>query len=184
MAHDDIPYQSEESDDVYKFVKDRGQFIATQRTAGISTSDLITRIVCDYDQYVRRNLKRGASPRDLNLSLLKQGEIKMEQLTDKLQERLKQEERNVKNNWESSREELRTMLEQWEMKSQELIRDFSNLFDVRRIISQLRNRSRKRSKAAIHDAILSVTDDTEAATDSDPPSLKKKLIAAFNFTKK
>lgn len=145
VAHDDIPYQSEDSDDVYKFVKDRGQFIATQRTAGISTSDLITRIVRDYDQYVRRNIKRGATPRELNLSLLKQGELKVEQLTDRLQERFKEEERNVKNNWESSRDELKEMLIQWEARSQDLIKDFSNLFDFNKILSRLRKKRDRRS---------------------------------------
>ncbi|KAG0284447.1 Choline-phosphate cytidylyltransferase B, partial [Dissophora globulifera] len=49
VAHDDIPYQSVDSDDVYAFVKRSGCFLPTQRTEGVSTSDLITRIVKDYD---------------------------------------------------------------------------------------------------------------------------------------
>ncbi|KAJ3078196.1 hypothetical protein HK102_004670, partial [Quaeritorhiza haematococci] len=71
VAHDDIPYKSATCDDVYAFVKDAGRFIPTKRTEGVSTSDLITRIVRDYDQYVRRNLERGVSAKELNISYLK-----------------------------------------------------------------------------------------------------------------
>lgn len=179
VAHDDIPYQSEDSDDVYKFVKDRGQFIATQRTAGISTSDLITRIVRDYDQYVRRNIKRGATPRELNLSLLKQGELKVEQLTDRLQERFKEEERNVKNNWESSRDELKAMLIQWEARSQDFIKDFSNLFDFNKILSRLRRKRDRRSSKA-----TSVEEVGSLVSKRDPPTPKTTTLVAHGKVEK
>lgn len=71
VAHDAEPYGSSESGDVYSFVKAQGKFLPTQRTDGISTSDLITRIVRDYDSYLRRNLERGVSAKDLNISFLK-----------------------------------------------------------------------------------------------------------------
>ncbi|KAJ3199388.1 hypothetical protein HK099_003193, partial [Clydaea vesicula] len=74
VAHDDIPYKADDCDDVYKFVKDQGRFIPTARTVGVSTSDLITRIVRDYDAYVRRNMDRGASRKDLNISFFKVNE--------------------------------------------------------------------------------------------------------------
>ena len=45
VAHDDEPYVSAESDDIYKPCKQAGKFMVTQRTEGISTTYIITKCV-------------------------------------------------------------------------------------------------------------------------------------------
>lgn len=72
VAHDAIPYTdhsgvSDDASDVYGHVKKRGMFLETQRTEGLSTSDLIVNIIKDYDDYVVRNLSRGYTKKDLNV---------------------------------------------------------------------------------------------------------------------
>jgi choline-phosphate cytidylyltransferase len=48
VAHDEIPYVSGSHNDVYAFVKAQGKFIPTRRTPGVSTSELLERIVSGY----------------------------------------------------------------------------------------------------------------------------------------
>ncbi|KAK9462208.1 cytidylyltransferase-domain-containing protein [Lipomyces oligophaga] len=76
VAHDDIPYAgSDGSADIYLPLKIAGKFLATQRTAGISTSDIITQIIRDYDKYLIRNFSRGVTRQELNVSWLKKNEL-------------------------------------------------------------------------------------------------------------
>lgn len=137
VAHDDIPYVSGDCKDVYQFVKDQGRFLATQRTEGVSTSGIITRIVHDYDIYVRRNLERGVSAKELNVSLLKVRELQVKdsvrRFSGQLQERIVEEENNIRRNWESTKDELQEALAAWESKSQELVKGFVNLFQNRQL---------------------------------------------------
>lgn len=70
VVHDDAPYAGEEGD-IYQPLRDRSQFIASQRTAGISTSSLIKNLLRQYDNFVRRNLKRGIKPEEMNISVFK-----------------------------------------------------------------------------------------------------------------
>ncbi|GJP44736.1 hypothetical protein CLOM_g4093 [Closterium sp. NIES-68] len=75
VAHDSIPYMqkpeggsSDQAEDVYAYVKSVGKFIPTTRTDGISTSDIIARIISRRDDYILRNLSRGYPPSALSLS--------------------------------------------------------------------------------------------------------------------
>ncbi|KII83660.1 hypothetical protein PLICRDRAFT_47142 [Plicaturopsis crispa FD-325 SS-3] len=48
VAHDEDPYAAEGHEDVYSFVKSQGKFLPTRRTPGVSTSELLERIVSGY----------------------------------------------------------------------------------------------------------------------------------------
>ncbi|GAA6014437.1 hypothetical protein JCM10207_001606 [Rhodosporidiobolus poonsookiae] len=48
VAHDEEPYVSAGSDDVYSYVKSIGAFLPTKRTNGVSTSEVLQRIVEGY----------------------------------------------------------------------------------------------------------------------------------------
>ena len=99
VAHDAVPYvnptlsqeaQQNNNDDNVKFnlyaldpndcyylPKTLKMFLPTERTDGISTSDLINRIVKDYDIFIRRNFKRGYNEHELNVSFFRAKKIKV-----------------------------------------------------------------------------------------------------------
>lgn len=183
MAHDDIPYASVGQEDVYAFVKKQHKFIATQRTAGISTSDLITKIVYDYDTYVRRNLSRGVSPKDLNLSFLKESEIKVsdsvKEFRGKIKERFKTEEEDIKHNWESTKDEILVTLLSWESKSHDFVKDFVDLFGI-----SIFRRGSPSKRAITSRSDNDMDDGSDEGSISNrlgatAQGIKKRLMAAF-----
>ncbi|KAF4121043.1 choline-phosphate cytidylyltransferase [Geosmithia morbida] len=105
VAHDDLPYGAAEGDDIYEPIKKAGKFLATERTEGVSTTGLITRIVRDYEKYIYRQFKRGTSRQELNVSWLKKNELDLKRLTQELRE-------NITNNWATTGQELSRELRQ------------------------------------------------------------------------
>ncbi|KAH8506969.1 hypothetical protein H0E87_013694 [Populus deltoides] len=97
VAHDSLPYAdaSGAGKDVYEFVKKVGRFKETRRTDGISTSDIIMRIVKDYNQYVLRNLDRGYSRKELGVSYVKEKRLRVNMRLKKLQEKVKEQQEKV-----------------------------------------------------------------------------------------
>lgn len=134
VVHDEIPYEikskEDQSDsnpmttectnneklpaltenDVYYYVKKNNLFIPSMRTRGISTSGIITRIIKDYDDFVRRNLERGISAKDLNVGIIDENIIKVKS--------------KMKNEMREMREELRIALCFWEKMGKEFVKIF------------------------------------------------------------
>lgn len=93
VCHDSLPYATDGCDDIYENIRRMGKFYETQRTEGISTSDIIVRIIKDYDGFVRRNLSRGISAKEMNVPYVKEKTIQisstLENGTKKIEETIK-----------------------------------------------------------------------------------------------
>ena len=92
VAHDDEPYGASEGDDIYAPIKKEGKFLVTERTEGVSTTGIITKIVRDYEKYIARQLKRGTSRQELNVSWLKKNELDVKRHVAELRD-------SIRTNW-------------------------------------------------------------------------------------
>ena len=81
-------------------------FLVTQRTEGVSTTGIITKIVRDYEQYISRQLKRGTSRQELNVSWLKKNELDIKRHVSDLS-------KTIRNNWSTTGQELSRELKQF-----------------------------------------------------------------------
>ncbi|CAG5874257.1 unnamed protein product [Menidia menidia] len=107
VAHDDIPYTSAGSDDVYKHIKEA---------------------VRDYDVYVRRNLQRGYTARELNVGFLKENKYRLQNQVDKMKETVRTVEEKSKQLVYRVEEKSQDLIHKWEEKSREFIGNFLELF--------------------------------------------------------
>ncbi|KAG8237124.1 hypothetical protein J437_LFUL008176 [Ladona fulva] len=142
VAHDEEPYTTGSGVDVYAPLKARGMFVATQRTEGVSTSDIVARIVKDYDVYVRRNLARGYSAKELNVSFLSEKKFRLQNKMDELKEQGKKVIENLD-------EKRVDMIQKWEEKSRDFIDTFLLLFGREGRLSHIWNESKGRIMQAL-----------------------------------
>ncbi|KAK9765373.1 choline-phosphate cytidylyltransferase [Basidiobolus ranarum] len=177
VAHDDIPYVSAESTDVYDFVKKQGKFLPTKRTEGVSTSDLITRIVHDYDEYLRRNLERGISAKDLGISFFKEQELNVKKQVSGIRDTIRQ-------NWHGTRDEIKYELDEfknevrqtfqlWEDRSQEFVRGFTNMFGTESVVHKILRIKSPNSTSPITSDDEDQNDGQGKQHESDPEVNKK-----------
>jgi len=142
VAHDEIPYMTEDGTDLYAWLKAKGMFVATERTEGVSTSDIVARIVRDYDIYVRRNLARGYSAKDLNVSFLNEKKFRLQNKMDELKDKGKR----VMENFGEKRVD---MIQKWEEKSRDFIDAFLLLFGREGRLSHIWNEGKGRLMQAL-----------------------------------
>lgn len=126
VAHDAVPYSSSDSHDVYDELKRLNKFIPTMRTGGISTSSIITKILRSYDLFIKRNLERGVTAKELNISYFTEGKIKVENRMTKIKQTL--EGSRLK---EEVKRGMKEFMEIWDKLSIDFVQSFSRLFERR-----------------------------------------------------
>lgn len=80
VCHDDIPYQTADVDDAYAVCKKLGKFKATKRTEGISTTDVVAKILRNKEMYYVRNLRRGVPRNKLGMGIFRYIKLKVQLL--------------------------------------------------------------------------------------------------------
>lgn len=163
VAHDDAPYcavqnkatkkkdkkgdkkkkreESEtKSEDIYKWIKEAGKFKATRRTSGVSTTDIIVRILRNYEDYVDRSLRRGVKPKELNIGYAKANSIVMkknmqrwgEKVTDELT-KVTLTDRPLGTNFDEGVDKLRNSIHRtydvWRKHSEQFLHGFARTFE-------------------------------------------------------
>ncbi|XP_070996783.1 choline-phosphate cytidylyltransferase A-like isoform X4 [Oncorhynchus clarkii lewisi] len=172
VAHDDYPYSSAGSDDVYKHIKAAGMFAPTQRTEGISTSDIITRIVRDYDVYARRNLQRGYTAKELNVSFINEKKYHLQERVDKVKKRVKDVEERSKEFVQKVETKSIDLIQKWEEKSREFIANFLQMFGPEGALKHMLKEGKGRMLQAISPRQSPNSSPTRERSPSPPPSFR------------
>lgn len=78
VCHDDLPYVTAGIEDAYSIPKRLGKFKATKRTEGISTTDVVAKILKNKEMYYVRNLRRGVPRQKLGMGIFRYIKLKVE----------------------------------------------------------------------------------------------------------
>lgn len=126
--------------DIYGWLKEAGKFKATQRTEGVSTTDLIVRILQNYEDYVDRSLSKGVAPKDMNIGFTTANAIKMKKNMQRWGEKVSDEltkvtltDRPLGVNFDESVDKLRNSIHQaydsWRAHSHKFLQGFARSFE-------------------------------------------------------
>jgi len=134
VCHDALPYNNtsgeggdgdEETDvDIYARLKKAGKFYETKRTDGISTSELIIRIISKYDTFIRRNLERGYSPEEMNVPWAKGKKVEFDIAIDEAQNKVKEAITQV----QESLVEVKNLFREWGEGADNIQHNFLEMF--------------------------------------------------------
>eukprot|EP00002_Diphylleia_rotans_P036639 TRINITY_DN8097_c0_g1_i1.p1 TRINITY_DN8097_c0_g1~~TRINITY_DN8097_c0_g1_i1.p1 ORF type:complete len:305 (-),score=78.57 TRINITY_DN8097_c0_g1_i1:148-1062(-) len=141
VAHDPEPYPSADGScaDIYGWLKEGGKFMPTRRTDGISTTDLVIRIVRNYDDYVFRNLSRGVSREQMNVGFLHEKSLLAQMKIEELKGKGKDVKKTAQSIIEVGRKALRDEMDgvasmiDFQRLKRHLFPEFMKLFGARNI---------------------------------------------------
>ncbi|GFE54816.1 cholinephosphate cytidylyltransferase [Babesia ovis] len=77
--------------DATRWLKENGRIVSMQRTPGISTSNLMFRILRNYETYIKRSLERGVGREDLKIGFTTANSIKLKSSIENWQKKFTQE---------------------------------------------------------------------------------------------
>ncbi|KAK9133800.1 hypothetical protein Scep_013328 [Stephania cephalantha] len=168
VAHDSLPYAdaSGAGKDVYEFVKSVGRFKETKRTEGISTSDIIMRMLKDYNQYVMRNLDRGYSRKELG-----EKRLRVNMGLKKLREKAKQHQEKVGEKIQTVAKTAELHRNEWVENADRWVAGFLGMFEegCHKMGTVIRERIQERLKSQPRglNYLLDNSDDDEEYYDDD-----------------
>ena len=90
IARDCDPYPCGDINDMYEPFKKIGRFLTTKRIGNISTTDLINRVLSNYDYYVEESIKNGCKYKEIGIPKNKYFYIKINLVISKRKKRKKQ----------------------------------------------------------------------------------------------